>query len=187
MRRVFIAINLPKKMKKGLASFQEEWLDLPVKWIKEDNLHLTLAFIGNLSDQETGSVCQGLKKIEGNFSPFSVSLTRISYGPEGKDVPRLIWAEGEESEKLSSLKKEVDIILKNSIGFIPEQRKFLPHVTLGRVKKWQWKKIDPEDRPEVKRDVSYTFEVESIEIMESKLKPSGAEYIELGSIPLEKT
>jgi len=186
MRRVFIAINLPSKVKKKLSFFQEELLDLPVKWVEKDNFHITLAFIGNLSDQETGAVCQDLEKIKGEISPFSVSFNEISYDSMSKKVPRLIWAKGEKSEDFSFLKEKVDLILKESIGFIPDKREFLPHITLARVKKWQWKKIDPEERPEVRRDVSFSFGVDSIEIMESKLKPSGAEYIELGSILLEK-
>jgi RNA 2',3'-cyclic 3'-phosphodiesterase len=186
MRRVFIAINLPHKIKQRLIELQEEWSELPIRWAGEKNLHLTLIFIGNLSDQETGDICQNLKKIEDNFSPFLINLTQISYGPQHKDVPRLVWVKGGKCEPLSFLKKEIDNILKESIRFQPDQREFLPHITLGRVKKWQWKNIDPEERPEINKNISFQFEVNSIEIMESKLKRSGAEHIELGSISLKK-
>ena len=56
--------------------------------------------------------------------------------------------------------------------------------TLARIKQWVWKRIEPDERPDVERDLDLSFEVGSIDIMESKLKRSGPEYILLKSIKL---
>ena len=62
---------------------------------------------------------------------------------------------------------------------------FSPHITLGRIKTWQLRQIDPEERPEINEDIDLTFEVKSIEIMESRLKRGGVEYTILESVPLK--
>lgn len=185
-RRVFIAINLPEKVKKRLVEFQKKWPQLPVRWVKERNLHLTLAFLGYLRDEEIVKICQIIKEISSGHSPFSINLTKTSYGPKDKGVPRLIWIEGKKSQELDLLKKDLEKLLRESIGFSSESRDFLPHITLGRIRKWDWKRIEPEERPNVSEYISLNFEVQSIEVMESHLKRDGAEYLILGSVPLQK-
>ena len=51
-RRVFIAINLPENIKKELSDYQFKWLELPASWVKKENLHITLSFLGYLIDEE---------------------------------------------------------------------------------------------------------------------------------------
>jgi len=60
-----------------------------------------------------------------------------------------------------------------------------PHITLGRIKTWQFRQIEPEERPEINEDIDLTFEVKSIEIMESQLKKGGPEYTVLESVPFK--
>ena len=55
--RIFIAINLPEEVKRQLAKYQDTWNDLPAKWVSQDNLHITLVFLGYISDVELGEVC----------------------------------------------------------------------------------------------------------------------------------
>lgn len=184
--RIFIAINLPAGRKKELADFSRKWSELPVRWTKENGLHLTLAFLGYLNDEELVKICQTIKEIGSKHSPFSINFTEISYGPEERGIPRLIWLKGEKSEELSSLKKDLDKFLSEVIGFIPENRDFIPHITLARIRKWEWQRIEPEERPGIPRSFSSDFEVQSIEVMESELKRGGAEYTVLESIKLEK-
>ena len=53
-RRIFIAINLPEDIKRELAAYDQKWSDLPVRWTEKENLHITLEFLGYLTDEETG-------------------------------------------------------------------------------------------------------------------------------------
>ncbi|MBI4101693.1 MAG: RNA 2',3'-cyclic phosphodiesterase, partial [Candidatus Nealsonbacteria bacterium] len=48
--RIFLAINLPENVKKKLADFKSKWPDLPCRWTKAENLHITLVFLGSVSD-----------------------------------------------------------------------------------------------------------------------------------------
>jgi len=182
--RVFIAINLPEGVRKKLASFQEKWPELPIRWTKPENLHITLAFLGYLSDEEVVKVCKIIEEVASKNQPHSVNLNKICYGPPKKMPPRMVWVTGEQSEELSKLKNDLDNALSAGSRYQKETRPYTPHLTLGRIRKWEFRQIEPEDRPEVETDLSLHFEVSSIEVMESFLKRGGAEYTTLMSAPL---
>jgi len=178
--RIFIAINLPEEIRKKLAEYQEKWPELPVRWTKVENLHITLVFIGYASNEELLEVCKITKEVALRHSPFDINLIKICYGPTGKESPRMIWAVGEKSDAFASLKNNLDKSLATSEG-----REFSPHITLGRIRKWDWQRIEPEERPVIEEDINLSFSVESIEIMESVLKRGGPEYAILESYNLE--
>lgn len=184
--RVFIAINLPEAVKKQLVSFRSQWPDLPTRWTKEESLHITLIFLGYLSAEELFKVCGVTKEAAARHQPFSIRLTKICYGPPKKMPPRMVWVEGERSKEFTQLRDDLDKSLSNSgqIRFAPAQRAFSPHITLSRIKTWEWRKIEPEERPEINEDIDLNFEVSSIEVMESALKRGGAEYTILESCKL---
>lgn len=187
--RIFIAINLPEEIKRELTFYQTKWPELPVRWVKKENLHLTLIFLGYLSDGELLEVCRITKEIVQKHQPFSINLNKICYGPPKKIPPMMIWVEGEKSTELGSLQKDLEKSLLSSHVKIledPKARSYTPHITLGRIRAWEFRSIEPEERPEVKEDISLNFEVNSIEIMESHLKRGGAEYTVLESIPLKE-
>ena len=70
-------------------------------------------------------------------------------------------------------------------NYSPENHSFKPHVTLARIREWEFRRIELEERPLVEEDISLDFEVNSVEIMESELKRGGPEYVVLESIPLK--
>lgn len=174
--RVFIAINLPENIKKEMVFFQSKWPELPCRWTKKENLHITLEFLGYLTDEELVDLCQRMKKKVSEKKVFTVHLNKICYGPPAKKsqhpasfpcpeknkTPRMVWVTGEKI-------KEFNIV---------------PHITLGRIKAWQFKQIESEEIPEINEDIDLIFQVNSIEIMESRLKKGGAEHMILESIPL---
>ncbi|MCK4453781.1 RNA 2',3'-cyclic phosphodiesterase [Candidatus Parcubacteria bacterium] len=185
MKRIFIAINLPEKIKKELLSEQEKWPELPIKWVKPDNLHITLIFLGNINDQEILEIDKTVKGITARHQPFSINLNRICYAPPKKIPPRMVWAEGEKVKELADLKQDLEkSLIDSGINFTPENRDFRPHITLGRIKTWEWSRIEPEERPEIDEEISLNFPVNSIEMMESQLKRGGAEYAILESVKL---
>jgi 2'-5' RNA ligase len=139
--------------------------------------------LGYLTDDEILKVIEGVDELK-NSSPFYLEINQISYAPERKN-PSMIWAKVKKTKELIDLKDRLDRILNKSIGFVPEGH-YLPHLTLGRIKKWDFRKIEPEDRPEIENEVSFKFLVNSIEIMESNLKKGGAEYFVVKSIPFSK-
>ncbi len=191
MKRIFTAINLTEEIKKKLEEkekeiqglFPEEERRGLIKWVEKENLHITLFFLGQTSESSMEEIKKSISKIA--EKPFSLKLERITYGPPGKALPRLIWLEVEKKPELIKIAGEMEKeflkegFLKRSLG-----RPFSPHITLGRIKTWQWKRIEPEERPQIDEDIDLKLKVESIEIMESKLKKGGPEYKILESIKL---
>jgi len=190
--RIFIAINLPEEIKKELIKFQEdfamhnnsEW----ARWTSKDNLHITLEFLGDLTDQELGEVCNIIKEVAEQQSVFSLSLSNISYGPnkfKTGQAPKFIWASGEKSEELAVLKSNLQKQLLQKIRFAPEERSFSPHITLARISSFAIRQIDQEEVPEINHPLDLIFTVESIEVMESDLRRGGPVYTILESHQLK--
>ncbi|MBI3631767.1 MAG: hypothetical protein HY219_02785 [Candidatus Staskawiczbacteria bacterium] len=88
----------------------------------------------------------------------------------------MIWVKGESSKELTLLKNNLQKSLLEIVRFIPGTGTFSPHITLARISGWEWRKIEPEERPEVNENIDFIFTVESIEVMESVLKKGGPEY-----------
>lgn len=171
-RRIFIAINLPESIKKNLSCQQLKWEELPCRWTKEDSLHITLAFLGYLNDEELVELCRITKEVALHHEPFTISLKKIIYGPQNR--PRMVWVVGEDSPKLAELQKDLEKSLP--IEKEKENRQYTPHITLGRLKQWEFAAVEPEERPQIDENISLSFEVKTIDIMESQLKRGGSEY-----------
>jgi len=184
LHRVFIAINLPDEIKEQLAQFQKNWPTLTCRWLKKETFHITLAFLGNRNEQELEKIYEAVKRGRENHKQFSILLNRICYGPGNMKPPRLVWAEAENSEQFLKLKKDLDKELVGKINFLPDKREAGAHITLARIKQWNWRRLEIEQRPEVNLEISLEIPVGSIEIMEAHLGRSGARYETLKSFQL---
>lgn len=183
-RRLFIAINLPWNIKSRLFEHQRRWADLPVRWTPKANLHITLVFIGYVGDDEMYEICNIVKEVAKRHNPFGINLEKIILGPPDK-FPRMFWIEGEESGDLAKLKDDLEdsLLRSNNSGFRKKEvRAYRPHITLGRIKQEQWRRLD--SKPKVDEKFEFSFPVETIEVMQSNLKRTGAEYSALESINL---
>ena len=180
--RVFIAINLPEEVKKELGGFYNKHPELPAKWTKKDNLHITLEFLGDLTDVEIGEVCLAVKEIAKNHKPFDIVLNKITYAPPKKNPPRMVWCDGEKSDELVDLKDDLQEVLLGKVSFKPDSISgFIPHITLAKILEMEFRNFDLDERPEINEDIDLVFTVESIEVMESELKRGGPVYTILES------
>ncbi len=182
--RIFIAVNFPREIKTKLLSYQNQWPDLPVRWTKSDNLHITLVFIGYVDEDELLDICKLVHQITKRHKIFNINLEKILLGPPNRP-PRMIWAEGEESQELAGLKNDLEKSLLNLAGSghrRQELRALRPHITLARFKQWEWQRVSP--KPQINLEIAASFPVKSIEVMESELKREGAEYTVLESAEL---
>jgi RNA 2',3'-cyclic 3'-phosphodiesterase len=182
--RIFIAINLPDSVKKNLSAQQLKWAELPCRWTRKENLHITLAFLGYLNDEELVELCKITREIASRHDPVMIKLNKIIYAPKNQP-PRMIWVEGEENQELEKLQKD----LANSLPVEKEKenKQYVPHITLGKIKQMEFKIIEPEERPQIDESISLSFEASSIEIMESELKRGGPEYELVESFPLSSS
>jgi 2'-5' RNA ligase len=188
LHRVFVAINISEKIKNYLCAAQDRYLELPARWARPENLHITLVFLGNTSDQEVIDVCDTVREIANRHDPFDLTLDRICYGPPGK-APRMVWVNGAKSAELGALQTDLQNSFfetgqpDESIGS-DEERFFVPHVTLARIKQTELHQMEREEVPVIDEEIDKTFMVESIEVMESESKKGGPVYTVLESFKL---
>lgn len=183
--RIFIAINLPDQIKRKLLDFQKEWASLPVRWTKEANLHITLLFIGYVDDQELLEICRIARQVIRKHQAFEIKLKRVLLGPSVRP-PRMIWVEGEANLALTQLKNNLEeaLFVSSKSGFNQrESRPFRVHITLARIRQREWQKLSYQ--PQIEKEISLSFPVNSIEIMESYLSRKGPDYTILERITLE--
>lgn len=183
---MFVAIHLPREIQEKLADYQSHWPALPIRWTKKENLHITLVFVGYVEDERLVDIARITKEVGKRHSPFSVRLEKVCYGPVNIIPPRMIWTVGERSEEFAALRDDLEksLLASPHIDFPREKRGFYPHITMGRMRQWEWRQIEPEERPEIDKELDMQWQVESIAVMESKLKGGGPEYTTIELISL---
>lgn len=134
MRRVFIAVKIHagESLRKLIATLKNDLADENIKWIDPDNIHVTLAFLGETEEEKIDDVKRLLRESCSGYGKFEFFLEGIGIF---KSVinPRIIWVGTRASDELTNLNSTVNEGLKN-IGFTIDERLFRPHVTIGRVK-----------------------------------------------------
>ncbi len=133
--RSFIAIPLTgdvqRSVRRLLRELQED--DDGMKWVPEENLHLTLKFLGDVVDREVPAVCQAIRKCCAVIDPFELTLAGTGGFPND-ERPRVIWAGiTVGGETLVHLVTSLELELAK-LGFKPEPRDYRAHLTLGRVR-----------------------------------------------------
>lgn len=179
-KRLFVAISLPEDIKKRLFRFVEkEYKNLPVKWVRKENFHVTLNFLGYILDENTLNVCQSIQDVAQNFQSFDLKFLGAELGPNSK-TKKMVWVAGEKNQELSEFKYQLD----RALGFFAEEKKdFRPHITLGRIQKKEWKRISPP--PEIEKNFEFSVPVSSVELFESKFEKGKRVYYVLESFPLK--
>ncbi|MEC9072588.1 MAG: RNA 2',3'-cyclic phosphodiesterase [Myxococcota bacterium] len=125
--RCFVGIPMPDHVLDDLARLTG---GLPgARWIEEEDIHLTLRFIGEVDGLVFRDVAGALDEIR--LAPFELSLNGMGFFPP-RGEPRVLWAGTSNSEPLSALKRRVDREV-NAHGGEQERRKWIPHVTLARL------------------------------------------------------
>lgn len=177
-KRLFIAINLPEKVKADLENIIRvlEKRGDPIRFEKTEKMHITLKFLGFASETKNPELRTKLKIISKKCSRFYLRLLKIEYFSGGHFV-LYVGVKGE-TDVLEDIREGVETAFAE-MGFPKERQEFTPHITIGRGKGRQpvsvWKKIG-EKLVKIKLPEYETFMVESIDLMESKLTKEGSEY-----------
>lgn len=128
MPRLFTGLEIPADVAFALSLKRG---GLPgARWIDPENYHITLRFIGDVDGKTADEVVDSLDRLS-NSLQFSIRLTHL--GTFGGDKPRALYAGVEPSESLSRLKAAQERVLQRA-GLPPEGRKFVPHVSLARLR-----------------------------------------------------
>ena len=180
--RLFIAIEVPSDVRDALAAVVKELQKTApkAKWVRPENLHVTLKFLGSTAEEKRNHIEDTLRAIR-SPQPVSLKFRGLGFFPNQKR-PRVLWAGMESSANLRALAEDIDRSM-HGLGFPLEERRFTPHLTLAR--------FDPGGLPPnlasaVKQHTSRGFgwhTAREFHLIESRLKPTGAEYTTLQSFP----
>lgn len=183
--RVFIAVELTESIKEELAQLQESLRGTgdKIKWVNSSLIHLTLKFLGEIREEGLKKVLQASREVAAKFSSFKIKIKGTGVFPDSPS-PRVIWVgiEGGENN-LETLARQLEEELARQ-GFAKERRKWVPHLTLGRVKVLKKKGKLRELVLKYKGIEGGEMEIRNISVIESRLTPKGPIYTLLERIPL---
>lgn len=184
MIRAFIAVTLDSKVIDEIAAASNQLRPeiTGVRWVTPTNFHLTLKFLGSIDDAAIEPIGATLREQLRLFPRFTINAKGLGVFP-GPKRPRVLWV-GLTGDRLVSLASRVESALR-PLGFKPEDRKFTPHLTIGR-----WRDADRAPKSLGRqlenwqtRDFGVS-NVESVKLIQSVLKPEGASYNHLIIVPL---
>jgi len=179
--RSFIAIELPQNVQHGLGQLRSELerAEHPfVKWVNTENIHVTLKFLGNIPFKQVEEIAKAIEEASKRIPPFHLEISGLGAFPN-INRPRVIWVgiRGE-MNNLQKLQQNIDSALA-PFGFAKEERPFIPHLTLARIKEGASsaeRKSIGELLISARFEISYYIGVETISLMRSQLTPEGAIY-----------
>jgi len=184
--RTFIAIDLDEEIKKAISEFirKLDRGDKHIRWIKPQGMHLTLKFLGDITKEKLADVKSVLSKTAKDHRPFQLSVKGTGTFPPGKKLPRVLWIGVKEDQTLLEIQSRLESDLER-FHFPKEQRKFHPHLTLGRVKNpYHIESVLAVLDKNKEREFG-DMSVSRITLFLSTLKPTGAEYTKLSEHTLE--
>jgi 2'-5' RNA ligase len=190
MPRAFVAVLLDGQTRRAVTAQIDRLRPLSkvVAWVPPHNLHLTLRFLGDQTEEQLAEVVPALEEAASGVPTFTVGLKGLGAFP-GLDHPRTLWVGISEGvQEVQRLQARVAETLERR-GVPIEARAWQPHITIGRVsdeKRWRREGM-PELRSAVTRGAATPFAtmpVASIALMRSDLYNSGARYTGIASVPL---
>jgi len=173
-RRIFIALPISETLQSEILAWEQAFQRLPVRWLKDKNLHITL--IPPWYEENVERMVKGIKEVKGMNGRLELQFKRVTFGPN-PHAPRLIWAEGPTPPLLTQLKSN----LEQALHFKPESRPFRLHLTLARFRPENFHSFPINTLNE---NVSWHDTAQSFVLMESHLHLTGAEYEVIQEITL---
>jgi len=184
--RTFVAVPVDEPVRRAVAQWQARLSEASegIKWVEPHNLHVTLAFLGDLDLEAVERAIAAVGRGCAGHHAFSLGFDGFGVFP-GWRAPRVLWvgaAEG--AERLVALAESVAQALREA-GFVLEDRPYRPHLTVGR-----WRA--PEGAARLRGAVAErdsglpASRVERVDVMASRLTPRGPIYTVMGYVPLRK-
>jgi len=182
--RLFVAVDLSEKIRENLNEVLAVISRFRgVKPVEKHNLHITLQFIGEVTERKAEDIRRALSDVK--LSPFTLKFRGIGFFPNQRN-PRVIWVgTGEGESEIKALASQVEAALKK-LGF-RKDKEFVAHATVGRIKR-----MGSEDRRRLVSELSRYFDAEFGEMVvsdfrlkKSTLTPKGPIYEDVEVFKLE--
>jgi len=185
--RAFVAIELPPLAKEHLREILAHLrraVPAGIRWGNPEGIHLTLKFLGNVEAQQVPALQHSLERAVRGQQHFTLHLQGLGAFPNLR-APRVLWVGlVGEVEALRRLHRRVDEELV-ALGFASEERKFAPHLTLGRVRerlsKWEAERLSA-SLESIAVDSGLEIAATGVSLMQSTLLPSGAVYGQIAEV-----
>ncbi len=183
--RTFVACELPREIRSAIGQIQENLkrYRLRLKWVRPENLHLTLKFLGDVSVERIEAIADAIEDAARDMAPLSLSAKGVGVFP-GIRRARVIWVGiGGQPLQLGQLQAAVADAL-DEVGFPKEKRPYKGHLTIGRIKA----AIDSRQLAEALTATcdfeSDSFSVDEVVLFRSQLRPEGPTYTRLRTVKL---
>lgn len=133
--RLFLAVPLTEAVAAQVASLTSDLatLNWPVRWVRPEAAHITLHFLGDTAPERAELLRLALPAAVASISSFSLTTAQLGVFPNSRR-PRVIWLGLDDpAHRLAQVHEALASTLR-SLGFPVEDRRFSPHITLGRVR-----------------------------------------------------
>ncbi len=183
--RAFVCFEIPQELREalGVVISAAKGAGERVSWVRPENIHLTVKFLGEMPRTELAEVSALLREIAGATPRFSISIDRLGAFPNQRR-PRVLWAGCSTTPPVArNLAARIDKGMV-AFGVAAENRPFRPHLTLGRVKQGGEKTMQALLQQPF---CSYELPCETLVLMRSDLRPGGPVYTPIDKIMLHST
>jgi len=185
--RSFLAFEIPEEIKETVSFIYKglKASSLDVRWVRQENIHLTVIFMGNINESDLGSIERAVEKTCSKYAPFRIKAKGAGVFSSLRNA-RVLWigVEGD-TERMSYFRDSLQKRLR-PFGIKRENKRFSPHLTVGRFKKGfnQTDKLrEVIDR--FKDVISPEAVLNELVLFKSELRPDGAVYTKLNSWPIK--
>ena len=183
--RVFIAVEIDSEIKNKLSEYLSmlKRTGADVKWVSPENIHLTLKFIGYIEKESLINLNKVISDAASNIEPFSISIGNIGAFPS-LNKPRVVFVcVQEKGNDLLRIYEKLDKGVER-LGINKESKKYVGHITLGRVKS-QKNISNLKNALNSGKECCFGLEkVTSLSLIESELTPTGPIYTRLNNFIL---
>jgi len=184
--RTFLAVDISEAVRQRLAEAMRQLLvpEAKIRWVRPENLHVTVRFLGDVEDGQMAGLCEAVAQAAAGLRPFEFAVERLLVIPPGGRV-RMVWAGVDDaSGQMIALHDRLQEAL-HVFDVKRDNRPFRPHLTLGRVKSIR--------RPEhlcrlvepYAAERFGTVQAEEVIVYSSKLTPAGPVYAPLARARFE--
>ncbi len=180
MKRTFIAIkiDLAEEYAELLRELQRHTSFDDIVWVKDALHHLTLRFIGKTPEDKISKISQLVNVIAAETPNFTLKINKLGvFG--SRYCPKVIWLGFEQNDTLNTLFQQIEKKLVEELGFEPAEGNWVPHLTLGRIKKIDDKKRFWQLIERMQPTYQQEIEVNEITFFRSQLEKEGPIYTEI--------